>query len=427
MLHPDSAAAASLSASLADAPLSPALQGIVRTLRAERHALSDRMLDTLRHTIPDYRQLRDEVARDVFDAGVRNAELWYDALAAGEMPPPSGLEWVADFGRRRCAQGVSLAALLHAYRIGTRVYLDTLIGRVHTEPAVSHEVLLKVSPFVLGYGDLLSQTISGVYLDQRADEARQRDRLREDLFGLVCHQPQLAIAFADAARALGLDPQAPRHALVLRPLDPAAPAPQLDALRERVLALPGMPDAAPPPWGIAQGQLVLWLAAAADEASSAREQRLAETLAPLLRHPVLPLQAGVGHPGLGAPGWHHSLAQALSAIDLGQRLRPQRALHFYSAIALDATVQASPDMAASLQELVDRLATEPQLLETLQAYFDQRQQLKAVAAALGIHRNTLLHRLERIRTLLQADLSDMGWLTRLHLALRQRQLRTGRH
>ncbi len=419
-------AAGSLTASLAEAPLSPALQGIVRTLRAERHALSDRMLDTLRQTIPEYHSLRDDVARDVFDAGVRNAELWYDALAACHMPPPDGLEWVADFGRRRCEQGVTLAALLHAYRIGTRVYLDTLISRVHTEPAVAHEVLLKVSPFVLGYGDLLSQTISEVYLDQRVGEARHRDRLREDLFGIVCHQPQLDAAFDDAARALGLDPQAAHHALVLRPID-AAPQPhRFDALREQLLSLPGICSVREPLWGVTRGQLALWLDVGADEASSAREHRLADTLASLLRDAALPVQIGIGAPASGARGWHHSLEQAAQAVDLGQRLRPERRLHFYSSVALDATVTASPEMVASLQELIDRLAAEPQLLETLQAYFDQRQQLKAVAAVLGIHRNTLLHRLERIRTLLHADLADMGWLARLHLALRQRQLRVPR-
>src|SRR5690606_15087373 len=106
-----------------------------------------------------------------------------------------------------------------------------------------------------------------------------------------------------------------------------------------------------------------------EDGASVREQHLTETLGPLLRDAATLVQAGIGTPAIGAHGWHHSLEQAGQAIDLGQRLRPERRLHFYSSVALDATVIASPAMAASLQELVDRLAAEPQLLETLQAYF----------------------------------------------------------
>ncbi len=418
-------------ATFADGPLSRPLQGIVRSLRAESHALSDRMLDTLRHTIPEYKELPENVARDVFDAGVRNAELWYDSLSSCSMPPPAGLEWVADFGRRRCAQGVSLAALLHAYRVGTRVYLDTLIGRVQDDPRVSHEVLMKVSPFVLGYGDLLSQTISGVYLESRLDEALHRDRLRADLFGIVCHQPQLGSAFMDSARALDIDPMRGHHALVLQPADGAGRPSRLDALRDALLGLPGLCPHGEPLHGAARGRLVVWLESPVDEPSPLREQRLADTLAPLLRGGNLPVHAGVGQPAVGAPGWHRSLGQAEQAIELGRKLGSERRLHFYSSVALDATVRDSPELAASLQEMLDRLAGEPQLLDTLEMYFNHRQHLKAVAAALGIHRNTLLHRLERVRSLLQADLADIGVLARLHLALRQRQLRlptpTGRH
>jgi hypothetical protein len=400
---------------LSPAKLSRPLQRIVRSLRADSHGLSDRMLGTLRQAIPEYNSLPTNIARDVYDAGVRNAELWYDSLAAYSMPPPGALEWVADFGRRRCAQGVSLAALLHAYRVGTRVYLDTLIGRVRADPGVSHEVLLTVSPFVLGYGDRLSQTISDVYMEHRLDESPQRERLREDLFGLVCHQPQQAAAFAEGARLLGLDPDAPHHAVLLRLTDPG----RLNGLRDALLSAHA--TSGEPLHGVLGGQLVAWFPAMADEPPMAREQRLAHTLAPLGE--LFVAQAGIGQTACGAAGWHRSLDQAVQAVELGPRLRPGRRLHFYSAVALDATVRASPEMAASLDELLERLSPEPQLLDTLVVYFEQRQQLKAVAAALGIHRNTLLHRLDRVRDLLQADLADMGLLARLHLALRQRQLR----
>jgi sugar diacid utilization regulator len=401
------------------AALSRPLQRIVRSLRADSPALSDRMLGTLRQTIPEYNNLPTEIARDVYDAGVRNAELWYDALSACRMPPPDALAWVAAFGRRRCEQGVSLAALLHAYRVGTRVYLDTLIGRVRSDAAVSHEVLLTVSPFVLGYGDLLSQTLSEVYREHRLDESPHRERLREDLFGLVCHQPQLSGAFTEGARLLGLEPDAPHHAVLLKP--PGTH--QLDVLRDALRTARAAEGE--PLHGVLGDALVAWLRCPGDETPAARERRLADTLGPLFGADAT--LAGVGEPAVGAAGWHRSLDQAVQAVALGRRLRPAAWLHFYSAVALDDTVRASPEMAASLDALLERLSPEPMLLHTLAMYFEQRQQLKAVAAALGIHRNTLLHRLDRVRNLLQADLADVDVLARLHLALRQRRLRSPPH
>ena len=67
------------------------------------------------------------------------------------------------------------------------------------------------------------------------------------------------------------------------------------------------------------------------------------------------------------------------------------------------------------------LSSEPELLVTLQTYFDEQQRRKTAADALGIHPNTLNHRLERIESLLGCKLDDAGWIAKLHVALRLRQ------
>ena len=75
-----------------------------------------------------------------------------------------------------------------------------------------------------------------------------------------------------------------------------------------------------------------------------------------------------------------------------------------------------------LESFMERLTPEPQLIHTLQAFFEHRQHRKAVAGALNIHPNTLSYRLERIESILDLQLDDIGALTRLHTALRLRQL-----
>jgi DNA-binding PucR family transcriptional regulator len=74
-----------------------------------------------------------------------------------------------------------------------------------------------------------------------------------------------------------------------------------------------------------------------------------------------------------------------------------------------------------LDSLLERLAAEPELLTTLQTYFEQQQRRKVAADALGIHPNTLNHRLERIETLLGARLDDAGWVAKLYVAIKLRQ------
>ena len=112
---------------------------------------------------------------------------------------------------------------------------------------------------------------------------------------------------------------------------------------------------------------------------------------------------------------------------MGQRLRRNDASFCYSEFALDTLMRQSTEVSALCNEMIAALAAEPPLLETLESYFDHRQNHKATAAALGIHRNTLLHRLAHIESLLGARLDDMAWLSRMYLALRQRRLGRGTH
>ena len=57
------------------------------------------------------------------------------------------------------------------------------------------------------------------------------------------------------------------------------------------------------------------------------------------------------------------------------------------------------------------------LVGTLHAFLDANGGPKEAAAALGVHRNTVLYRLDRIREVTGADLDDAETRLRLHLAV----------
>jgi len=407
-------------------PLSPRLRGLVQELRLDSPNLSTRMLDTLRSTIPEYGALGSALAHDVYRVGVRNAELWYDALLIHGKPHDDDLRWIGRFSQRRHSQALSLAALLQAYRTGTRVYMDALLSRVRDQPALFDEVLFQVSPFLLYYSDLLSRTVSDAYLAEHTREMRWKEQMQARLAAAV-FDPTWAGAFEDAAFALGIPADQPHVALALR-LGPHEPAMADAGAAGRVLdaIAAAAPDDMPPAaLTLHRGHWVAWLHSPAEESADTRERRLIDGARRAMRLCAAVEAAGLGLPAVGAAGWRGSAEQALAAIDMGQRLRRGDACFRYSEFALDTLMRQSTEMSALCGEMIAAIAAEPPLLETLEAYFEHRQNHKATAAALGIHRNTLLHRLAHIESLLGARFDDMAWLSRMYLALRQRRLGRG--
>jgi sugar diacid utilization regulator len=102
----------------------------------------------------------------------------------------------------------------------------------------------------------------------------------------------------------------------------------------------------------------------------------------------------------------------LGALTLDAELLP---------ISVNESVRRTDNVLRYLNSLLERLTAEPDLLATLQSYFDNRQHRKAAADALGIDSNTLNKSLERIESILGANLEDAGWIAKLHIVLELRQ------
>jgi carbohydrate diacid regulator len=74
-------------------------------------------------------------------------------------------------------------------------------------------------------------------------------------------------------------------------------------------------------------------------------------------------------------------------------------------------------LAGQVSEPVMRLSNHGQLLETLRSWFDYSGESQACADALGIHRNSLRYRLEKIAELTGCDPYRTADLLRLYLGL----------
>lgn len=85
-------------------------------------------------------------------------------------------------------------------------------------------------------------------------------------------------------------------------------------------------------------------------------------------------------------------------------------------LVLEATRGA--DVAVQSARLLAPLRAEPALMETLETYLSLGSSKAATAAALRMHRNTVIKRLDRIAGLLRLDLEDADVRLALGIACR---------
>ena len=123
---------------------------------------------------------------------------------------------------------------------------------------------------------------------------------------------------------------------------------------------------------------------------------------------------GLGLPGVGAGGWRESAEQALAAH--AHPTDPEGVVDYQHMVLEDLSAR-SANAFAHFNALIDRLEQEAGLLDTLQSLFEQRGHRRLTAEHLGIHPNTLTHRLDRIERVLGIDLEAQRDLSLLFTAL----------
>jgi PucR family transcriptional regulator, purine catabolism regulatory protein len=170
--------------------------------------------------------------------------------------------------------------------------------------------------------------------------------------------------------------------------------------------------------------VILWPADSLSSADGARQfvVQLQDEAAQRSGNLRARVRAGIGgyHPGLH--GIARSFLEAQQAIEVGRKLRPDAIVHGHDEVIPQLVLAQNPLLAErfvahSLGRLMDpNLRNREQLLDTLETYL-AKGSVKDAAAALGLHRHTVLYRLEKLRELLGGDLDKPATRLRLQLAL----------
>lgn len=147
--------------------------------------------------------------------------------------------------------------------------------------------------------------------------------------------------------------------------------------------------------------------------------------------PQLRLHVGIGRPYLGLEGLRTSLAEAKEAATIAQAAGGVSGVQHIDEMGVRRILlgwYASDSFAEFAQTLLGPLLVtdaDGTLLHTLEVYLDEESSATMAAARLKVHRNTILNRIERLKTLLTVDLDDPEERLAVQLACRVIRLKRG--
>ncbi|KAF1051667.1 MAG: Proline-responsive transcriptional activator PutR [Stenotrophomonas maltophilia] len=274
----------------------------------------------------------------------------------------------------------------------------------------------------------------------------QVQQSRRDILGqlLGSELPSLAIV-RQRARHQGLDLDLPRRLVALRldgvdrlfaSLPPEDAERRLHIARRRLLDLledwlRGEPEALPV---VEQGDCFVLALADIGEATFADGRTALQELAAELDRECAPMRVflGLSARAEGGSGFARALTQARQALDVAEGLRPAAGLCDYRELGVLRLLRAIPDPTCIEQFLRDTLGPlgEPerrparQLCETLEAWLQEGGNALRAAERLGVHRNTLNLRIQRIEALCGQTLDDANFRLNVSVALLIRRMST---
>ncbi len=143
------------------------------------------------------------------------------------------------------------------------------------------------------------------------------------------------------------------------------------------------------------------------------------------------LIGGMSGPAEDLLDWPRVYAEALQAMDVGQRLHLNNQIVEYNSLGvyhLLSELEDAPSIQHFVMQIIGPLVRYDKehrgsLVQTLSAYFSHHGNISKTAESLFVHRNTLLYRMDRIQELTGQDLNNSDMRLALHLSLKLWQLR----
>lgn len=364
------------------------------------------------------------------DAIVRACEAGLDLFlsTAKEARPATQeeLRRVAQLGILQARSSQSVEPILAAYRIAARVAWDEILRAWRGHPEATPEAIMLVANYVFAALDQVAAEVTKTYLHAREQHMQRGTRAHARLFhALISDNFDSELELQRQALALNTPLAATGYVavvckLVLGNRDGERGGQALQEVAANLDLPRGTIVHATDPSTL----VILWPADSMADTEAARQfiVQLQDEAAQRSGQLRVRVRAGIGgyHPGLH--GISRSYLEAQQAIEAGRKLRPESLVHGHDEVIPHLVLAQNPRLAErfvahSLGRLMDpKLRNRAALLETLEAYL-AKGSVKDAATALGLHRHTVLYRLEKLKELLGGDLDVPSSRLRLQLAL----------
>jgi sugar diacid utilization regulator len=341
------------------------------------------------------------------------------------------LRRVAQLGILQARSSQSVEPILSAYRIAARVAWEAILRAWRGHPEATPEAIMITANYVFAALDQVAAEVTKTYLHAREQHMQRGTRARARLFhALISDNFDSDLELQKQALALNMPIAATGYVAAVSKLvvgnhDGARGG---EALGEVAASL-DVPRGAIHHVTDPSTLVTLWPAESAADVEGARQfvtqlHKEAVNRSGTARARV---RAGIGGYHAGLRGISRSYLEAQQAIEAGRKLRPEAVAHGHDEVIPHLVLAQNPQLAErfvahSLGSLLDpRTRNRDQLLDTLEAYLTAGS-VKDAAAALNLHRHTVLYRLDKIRELLGPEFDTPASRLRLQLALDLRKL-----
>jgi PucR C-terminal helix-turn-helix domain len=364
---------------------------LVADIEGEIDALVPQIGERIREEIPDFRRLPAETLARAIRGNVGRA---LTALRDLRPPTEAELEQAAAIGRERAEQGLTVDAVLHAYRISVTAVWSRF-GELARERGADVTSVLAFSETLWIWADAVMDIVGAAHREVELEQAREEQQRRDAfLLALLTGTPDAAELRRDSA-TFGLD--ADRLFTPFRARGPGALS------HQAMVALTG------------EDGLVM---------------TLDRDLAGIATRPpaALPgIVTGIG-PAVRLEALPAAFAMASRALQTAVAFGQEGAftladLSIRPAIVADE-VLGDAFAARYLEPLAGLGRLGAELEETLRTWFDQGMRVDETARALHVHPNTLRHRLRRFEETTGTTLRDPRHLVELWWALERRRLQS---
>ncbi|WP_297618422.1 PucR family transcriptional regulator [Nocardia sp.] len=324
------------------------------------------------------------------------------------------------FARTIARRGHDVRFLLRVYHVGQEAlleYMAEVVGQGQLPRDIERDVLLRLFDRSTRWISTSVETLTDTYMQERESGLRAALNQRAEIVRALLDGGDLDVEVASARLGYRL---AQRHlALVLWTEEGPGLAPPdggddvaglLDRVATRCATALGNGSVLTVPSGAAA--LWAWIGLDDDLPDPA-----------LATWPVeSPVRVAVGVPAAQVTGFRRSHREAIATRQVAERARPAlpRVLHYPEIEVAYLAGTDEPAMRALIERELGALAApdlhSARLRETLHAYLRARRSPDAAAKILGVHKNTVRYRIQRIEELLgPRSLDQRG--PRLEIAL----------